>query len=1782
MELKFKKIAAVLVILNHLFVSIAIPLYSSTVRADSGMMALSETMAELNAGISTLPDRLTLEPAPATKEQESSDPSSSALNLSAPLFPASPAYDASSSSGPFDTAAELDKEGSNDLISQIPSLEGSQSSLSEEKSLLLNEDMQRSREADDNDMRPLQGIKQFWQVMGADSRSQAGMGVITGIANDMASSALRDWMGQSGNTRIQFNSTGEASADLLLPWWDTPSTLLFNQQGVRVNKERTTFNLGLGLRHYLSDHFMLGVNSFYDHDITGNNARFSVGAEAWTHYLKLSANKYQRLTDWHQSPLDAMEDYDERPANGFDLAADAWLPFYPQFGGSVKYEKYFGKGIILDNSASPSDLRDSPSAVTTTVNYTPIPLLTFKAGHKSGSGSDSFVGLDINYRLGVSWSEQTDKETVRVMRSLPGARYDFVDRNYNIVMQYRKQNLISLSLPASVSAEAASTTVITASVRAKYGLKKIDWRAAELTAAGGSLSQDSATSVAVKLPKYLHEGVNSYTVSAIATDNHGNVSPESTVVINLTPSSTIITLDVKPADSVVANGVDSAQLLATVTGKSGELLSDLNVRYVVSGIDDSCILKGANSCEALHITDTSGTAVVPLASTKAGKVTIFSHLDNGNRDSKTLNFIADSTTAELAELTMDVNNAVANGKAANKARVLVADYYGNPLGNVPVTFSIAGEATPSTTSTVTDSNGSATVDVTSKLAGNVTLTASAAGFSKRAELTFVADMSTAKIDDLSATPLTDLVANNNDAAVLTAVVKDINGNRVSGAPVIFNAPGGAKLSQTTVISDAEGLVSVNLTSTHAGSIIVTAVTDTDKIGKQVTANFISDINTAEIRSFTASPETGVKANGSDSAELKAVVQDAHGNIIRGILVNFTVAGSAILNQYEALSDSDGTVSVSLTSTLTGISTVTASTAYDQTGKQASVDFAADITTAAIMSLIATPAIEVKANGIASSSLTALVKDAKGHLVNGAEVTFSVAGNAELSQYSATTTREGIATVQLTSKKADISTVTAKTDFDNTGKQATVSFIADASTAKISSLTASRATDVKANGSDSTQLTALVEDDTGNAVSGIKVTFHVKGKAKLNALTVETDSDGLASVSLKSYVAEISTVTAVADTDSIGKQTTVSFVGDLSTARIDNLIASRTADVLANRSDTSILTVTVKDINDNLVSGAKVTFNVVTGEGELSQQSATTVEGIARVNLVSTRAEITTVKAITEFDPTGKQASVSFEGDPATARIVEVWSRDELLIANGKDITPIFVTVEDAYGNPVKKTTVFYSVKGTASLKDSSAPTEVHGYSWLNMTSLIAGTSTVTVTTDFDRTGKITSATFIADRSTAKVDSLTSFPSTALANGGSVITLTTVITDANSNPVNGMPVSFTATNGALLNVDSATTDSDGKVSVELISSNSGSSTVTATTDTDLSGQQTTVTFVAEAETASIASFTATPTSAIKADGNAISTLTAKVKDANGNAVNNQLVSFNIAGDAQLSASSSRTDSSGNATVTLTSTAAGSNTITAFTAYDTSGEQVTVSYIGDITTANIDSLTASRADNVKSNGSDSSVITATVKDINGNLVSGAEVTFSVTSKALLSQRIATTVDGIATVQLTNLTAESSTVTATTHADSTGKQTSVSFVADLTTAIVDTLVASPASGVVANRIDHSVLTATVRDINGNLVTGAKVWFETSPGTGILSQPFVNSVNGLAMVELTASTAENITVIAYTEADPVGKEASVDFIADSTAVKIDTLTASRYSDVTADGSDHSEISATMKDAQQ
>ena len=70
-----------------------------------------------------------------------------------------------------------------------------------------------------------------------------------------------------------------------------------------------------------------------------------------------------------------VEDYQERPANGWDIRAEGYLPARPQLGASLMYEQYYGDEVGLFGK---DKRQKDPHAITAEVNYTPVPLLTLE------------------------------------------------------------------------------------------------------------------------------------------------------------------------------------------------------------------------------------------------------------------------------------------------------------------------------------------------------------------------------------------------------------------------------------------------------------------------------------------------------------------------------------------------------------------------------------------------------------------------------------------------------------------------------------------------------------------------------------------------------------------------------------------------------------------------------------------------------------------------------------------------------------------------------------------------------------------------------------------------------------------------------------------------------------------------------------------------------------------------------------------------------------------------------------------------------------------------------------------------------------------------------------------------------------------------------------------------------------------------------------------------------------------------------------------------------------
>lgn len=480
----------------------------------------------------------------------------------------------------------------------------------------------------DEQMQKVAGYaSQAGNFLSSGASGDAAASMARGMATGEAGGALQQWLSRFGTARVQLDadkhfSLKNSQFDLLLPLYEQQDRIVFTQGSLHRTDSRTQANLGAGIRHFY-DSWMFGANSFVDYDLSRDHARAGAGLEYWRDFLKLGFNGYTHLTGWKDSP--DLDNYQERPANGWDIRAQAWLPSLPQLGGKLTYEQYYGNEVALfgvDNR------QKNPHAITAGVNYTPVPLITLGAEQRQGESgkNDTRLTLDMNYQLGVPWRSQLNPDAVAAMRSLIGSRYDLVERNNNIVLEYRKKEVLRLHTADLITGKAGEQKSLQVSVTSTYGLSRIDWDAPALNAAGGKIVQNGSDYVVV-LPPYLSaaQAVNTYTVSGIAVDTKGNRSDRSDTQVTVQASEVNKqTSTFTPVSSVLPADGKSTQILTLTLLDANNQAVDIDVKDI--SLKNSALKSATvsaltrNSAGVYIVTVTAGTDVenVTLTPTVSG------------------------------------------------------------------------------------------------------------------------------------------------------------------------------------------------------------------------------------------------------------------------------------------------------------------------------------------------------------------------------------------------------------------------------------------------------------------------------------------------------------------------------------------------------------------------------------------------------------------------------------------------------------------------------------------------------------------------------------------------------------------------------------------------------------------------------------------------------------------------------------------------------------------------------------------------------------------------------------------------------------------------------------------------------------------------------------------------------------------------------------------------------------------------------------------------------------
>ncbi|HAP3174530.1 TPA: inverse autotransporter adhesin YeeJ [Escherichia coli] len=1599
--------------------------------------------------------------------------------------------------------------------------------------------------------------QQIGSLLAEDMNSEQAANMARGWASSQASGAMTDWLSRFGTARITLGvdedfSLKNSQFDFLHPWYETPDNLFFSQHTLHRTDERTQINNGLGWRHFTPT-WMSGINFFFDHDLSRYHSRAGIGAEYWRDYLKLSSNGYLRLTNWRSAPeLD--NDYEARPANGWDVRAESWLPAWPHLGGKLVYEQYYGDEVALFDK---DDRQSNPHAITAGLNYTPFPLMTFSAEQRQGKQgeNDTRFAVDFTWQPGSAMQKQLDPNEVAARRSLAGSRYDLVDRNNNIVLEYRKKELVRLTLTDPVTGKPGEVKSLVSSLQTKYALKGYNVEATALEAAGGKVVT-TGKDILVTLPAYRFtstpETDNTWPIEVTAEDVKGNLSNrEQSMVVVQAPtlsqkdSSVSLSTQTLNADShstatltFIAHDAAGNPVVGLVLSTRHEGVQDITLSDWKDNGDGSytqILTTGAMSGTLTLMPQLNGVdaakapAVVNIISVSSSRTHSSIKIDkdrylSGNPIEVTVE-LRDENDKPVKEQKQQLNNAVS---IDNVKPGVTTDWKETADGVYKATYTA-----------YTKGSG-----LTAKLLmQNWNEDLHTAGF------IIDANPQSAKIATLSASN-NGVLANENAANTVSVNVADEGSNPINDHTVTFAVLSGSATSfnnQNTAKTDVNGLATFDLKSSKQEDNTV-KVTLENGVKQTLIVSFVGDSSTAQIDLQKSKNE--VVADGNDSVTMTATVRDAKGNLLNDVMVTFNVnSAEAKLSQTEVNSH-DGIATATLTSLKNGDYRVTASVSSGSQANQ-QVNFIGDQSTAALT--LSVPSGDITVTNTAPQYMTATLQDKNGNPLKDKEITFSVP-NDVASKFSISnggkgmTDSNGVAIASLTGTLAGTHMIMARLANSNVSDAQPMTFVADKDRAVVV-LQTSKA-EIIGNGVDETTLTATVKDPSNHPVAGITVNFTMPQDVAAN-FTLEnngiaiTQANGEAHVTLKGKKAGTHTVTATLGNNNTSDSQPVTFVADKASAQVVLQISKD--EITGNGVDSATLTATVKDQFDNEVNNLPVTFSSASSGLTLTPGVSNTNEsGIAQATLAGVAFGEKTVTASLANNGASDNKTVHFIGDTAAAKIIELTPVPDSIIAGtpqNSSGSVITATVVDNNGFPVKGVTVnFTSNAATAEMTNGGqAVTNEQGKATVTYTntrsSIESGARPDTVEASLEN-GSSTLSTSInvnADASTAHLTLLQALFDTVSAGE-----TTSLYIEVKDNYGNGVPqqevtLSVSPSEGVTPSNNAIyTTNHDGNFYASFTATKAGVYQLTATLENGDSMQQT-VTYVPNVANAEIT--LAASKDPVIADNNDLTTLTATVADTEGNAIANTEVTFTLPEDVKANFTLSDggkviTDAEGKAKVTLKGTKAGAHTVTASMTGGKS-EQLVVNFIADTLTAQVN-LNVTE-DNFIANNVGMTRLQATVTDGNGNPLANEAVTFTLPADVSASFTLGqggsaiTDINGKAEVTLSGTKSGTYPVTVSVNNYGVSDTKQVTLIADAGTAKLASL--TSVYSFVVSTTEGATMTASVTDANGNPVEGIKVNFR---GTSVtLSSTSVETDDrGFAEI-LVTSTEVGLKTVSASLAD-------------------------------------------------
>ncbi|EII1315737.1 inverse autotransporter beta domain-containing protein [Escherichia coli] len=1146
-----------------------------------------------------------------------------------------------------------------------------------------------------------------------------------------ATKEVVDWLQQYGNARIKLNvddsfSLKDSSFDFLYPWLDTQDYVLFSQTSLHRTDDRNQTNIGLGIRHFTPDNAMLGANVFYDYDLSRSHSRAGFGVEYWRDYFRLGVNTYFGLSDWKNSR--DIDDYLERPANGWDFSAEGWLPAYPQLGASIQFEKYYGKNVGLFGS---DNLQENPYAVTGGISYTPVPLIKFSAQHKQGQSNvhDTTFGVEFNYRPGVSLAEQLSSDNVAVMREVQNRRYDFVERNNNIVLEYKKKHALKISLPESVQGEGESIIPVTLTINnASGGIKSVQWNDSAFTAAGGKIS-GNGTSWQITLPAYKSEGVNSWNVGATVQDNRGNVSNYAVMNISVnnrgvSTADSSFTLDGDSSPTISADGQSTYPIVLSLKDSNGKALTgladDIEMSVEFTADSNSARQRETVTAPSLGAVEEISAGVyrsVLAAGSQAGTVRVTAKVQG---KTFTLNIKqaavidSDVSTAD-SSFTLDGDSSPtisADGQSTYPIVLSLKDSNGKALTGLADNIEMSVEFTADSNSarqreTVTAPSLGAVEEISAGVyrsvlaagsqAGTVRVTAKVQGktFTLSIKQTAATEPDSEVSAVLTAAPAEQVVGYNIN---LQLAVKDSQGNAITGDNTLsFYALNQAEGVEFGTVTEKDGVYSATVTSKRAGKITIGVKSDShDFSGVKKEITFIEDRQQVTFSQFEASQNNAL-ADGKQRNMVTVSLADRFGNVVPGYAVTLSLpAGITQVGGEHAVStDENGNAIFALISSTPGSYVITAH-AGSQMSTELTVTFASNMTGA---SLSLTPESSSLISNIPANGKDAAVLDVQltntNASVNGQKIQLITSSEGLSVPTNIVTDSTGHVSVPLTTVKAGEYTVTARvTDGSHRVESGSVklTFVPDVASAELTMSVSKQ--EIVADGSENATVNIQLVDANNNAFTGeVDLTITPSTGASLTSSNLQLDAHGQATTQFTASKSGQYTIQAeyVLDGKRITASQNIDAVTDVKGAVLE--ITSSASSAVVSDTNNLVFTLLLKSKSGEALSGRAL--NVKTsgpskyGALVVDKTTVTTDENGQATVSVHGRT-VGSYKLTATLNELGSDVSAvkSFSLYADDANGVLTLTKDPGYETNDGSPVGIYARFVDHFGNPLSGTVEF--------------------------------------------------------------------------------------------------------------------------------------------------------------------------------------------------------------------------------------------------------------------------------------------------------------------------------------------------------------------------------------------------------------------------------------------------------------------------------------------------------------